>query len=87
MTRPVAILDLDIPAGAANVTMTETYPYYGHAPLALQTVAGHMHLLGRQIRFERVPAAGDGGDDSARPDALRVVTYRVVRWRALALAG
>ncbi|MCA9513603.1 MAG: hypothetical protein KC635_01550 [Myxococcales bacterium] len=71
VTRPVAILDLDIPAGAANVTMTETYPYYGHAPLALQTVAGHMHLLGRQIRFERVPAAGDGGDDECLLDIPR----------------
>jgi mono/diheme cytochrome c family protein len=44
VTRPIAIVDLDIPAGDAEVTFTRAYPNYGEA-IELSTVMAHMHML------------------------------------------
>lgn len=55
-TRPLAILDLDIPAGARGVTQTRAFPYHAQAPLEIVGVMAHMHLLGRGFRAAVLPA-------------------------------
>lgn len=56
-TRPLAILDLDIPAGARDVTQTRAFPYHAQEPLEIVGVMAHMHLLGRAFRANVLPAA------------------------------
>ncbi len=46
-TRPLAIQDLDIPAGASNATATDTFTNYYDRPIEFASVATHMHLLGK----------------------------------------
>lgn len=48
-TRPVAILDLDIPAGDPAVVASRAFPYHGAKPLEIVGVMGHMHLLGTAL--------------------------------------
>ena len=46
-TRPLAIQDLDIPAGATNVTASDSFTNYYDRPIELASGATHMHLLGK----------------------------------------
>ena len=46
-TRPLAIQDLDIPAGSSNATATDTFTNYYDRPVDYASVATHMHLLGK----------------------------------------
>ena len=46
-THPLAIQSLDIPAGATNVSETDTFTNYYDRPVELASVATHMHLLGK----------------------------------------
>ncbi|MBV1860925.1 MAG: hypothetical protein KUG77_21090 [Nannocystaceae bacterium] len=58
-TRPLAVQDLDIPAGEANVEMTQRFTNYSDETIVVRQLAGHMHLLGQQIRGDVVPEAGE----------------------------
>jgi len=58
-TRPLPILDLDIPAGEANAVHEETYRYYGDDRVTIRSMAAHMHLLGTELRADFVPASGE----------------------------
>ena len=59
MTRPLAILDLDIPAGDSEVTFTREFTNYGSQPMTVEAVTGHMHGLGEQIRLRHIQADGE----------------------------
>jgi len=48
-TRPLAIRQLDIPAGEPAAAHEASFPYYGAEPLQVRGVTAHMHLLGKQI--------------------------------------
>lgn len=56
MTRPLAILDLDIPAGDSNVIFTREFTNYGSEPMTVEAVTGHMHGLGEQISLRHLRA-------------------------------
>lgn len=57
-TSPLAIPELDIPAGAADVQVSTVLRNWSDEPVPLVTFAGHMHLIGRRIEAVRVPAEG-----------------------------
>lgn len=57
-TRPLVVHDLEIPAGEANVEMTQRFTNYGDETIVVRQFAGHMHLLGQQIRASLVPEDG-----------------------------
>ncbi len=61
-TRPVAVLDLDIPAGAGPVRQIGTFPYHAGEPLAVVGVMGHMHLLGSAFEAVLLRSGVDAGD-------------------------
>lgn len=63
-TRPVAVLDLAIPAGAGPVRQHAAFPYIAAEPLAIVGVMGHMHLLGSAFEASllRPPFDADGGE-------------------------
>lgn len=56
-TGPLANLDLDIRAGAPEVRVAKIYRNYGAEPLRITGFTPHMHLLGKQLRADRVSAA------------------------------
>lgn len=58
-TVPLAITDLDIPAGSDDVTVVRTFKNWSDRPATIRTLTGHMHLLGTSIRAEAVT----NGDD------------------------
>lgn len=60
LTRPLAILDLDIPAGDHKVTFTREFTNYGSEPMTVEAVTGHMHGLGEHIGVRHLQA--DGAD-------------------------
>ncbi len=62
--RPMAITDLDIPAGDEEVTVTRAWPNYGE-PIAVTSIAPHMHMLGVQAT---VRAIGPDGADTCLVD-------------------
>ncbi len=68
-TSPLAILDLDIPAGAPRSSHTEIFRNYRSTPIALTGMTPHMHLLGTEISLELVPA--DGSEDQCLVDIPR----------------
>lgn len=55
-TRPIAIRDLDIPAGEPEAVHQATTPFFGNAPTVVRGLTGHMHLLGTRIQAEVVRA-------------------------------
>lgn len=57
-TRPLAILDLNIPAGEANAVHTKTFTNYSDRPVVIERVTGHMHLLGKEITADVVREDG-----------------------------
>jgi mono/diheme cytochrome c family protein len=59
-TTPIAQLELDIPAGEADVQASITLPYYSDTPLDIAGATGHMHLLGKSIKATVTRA--DGGE-------------------------
>lgn len=58
-TRPLAVQELDIPAGESNVEMTQRFTNYSDETIVVRQLAGHMHLLGQQIRGDVVPDVGE----------------------------
>lgn len=58
-TRPLPVLDLSIPAGDPEVVAQRTFVNYRSDPLVIQEITGHMHLLGTELRAERVAEGGD----------------------------
>ncbi len=51
-SRPFAQRELNIPAGASEVSTSITLPYYSDSSSVLVGMTGHMHLLGKHIRAE-----------------------------------
>lgn len=62
-TGPLAIPELDIPAGEAEVSFEALVPYWGEDPVTVTAMAGHMHMLGQRIALEVVRA--DGAEECA----------------------
>lgn len=60
VTRPVAVVDLEIEAGDPAATASRAIPNYGDA-IEMRTLMGHMHLLGTRqtLTVQRV----GGGED------------------------
>lgn len=61
VATPVAITDLNIEAGEDSVVEQKVFYNYRSEPMRIVGVAPHMHLLGTEIRAERVPAVGEDG--------------------------
>ena len=72
-TRPLAILDLDIPAGARGVIQTRAFPYHAREALEIVGVMAHMHLLGRGFHAAVLPA-------SDATDASEACLIDIARW-------
>ena len=47
-TKPLAIQNLDIPAGNANVEVRDTFTNYQSTNIQLAGIAAHMHLIGKE---------------------------------------
>lgn len=58
-TRPLAVQDLDIPAGESNVVITQEFGNYRSESLIIRSLAGHMHLLGTSIKAKRIGEDGE----------------------------
>jgi mono/diheme cytochrome c family protein len=58
VTRPLAILDLDIPAGDSESIHTQTFTNYGGEPMVLEGVTGHMHVLGDRMSLRHLESGG-----------------------------
>lgn len=60
-TRPLAIQDLDIPAGESHATATDQFTNYYDRPVELASLATHMHLLGKSqyATIERVDGTSE----------------------------
>ncbi|GAB5549123.1 MAG: hypothetical protein SangKO_088830 [Sandaracinaceae bacterium] len=65
-TDPLAILDLDIPAGEPIARNQRTFRNYRSEPMVVTGLTPHMHLLGTRLRAEIVPAL----DATAEPACL-----------------
>lgn len=48
-TRPLAHLDIEIPAGDANSVQVRKFTHHGKKPMTIASVTGHMHKLGKSI--------------------------------------
>ena len=57
--RPLAVLDLDIPAGESDVRMTKRFTNYSDETIVVRQLAGHMHLLGQRIEGRLETQSGD----------------------------
>lgn len=58
LTRPLAILDIPIPAGEARVEHTHDFTNWGSEPIVVRGLTAHMHLLGVQLKASLVKAGG-----------------------------
>ncbi|MCA9665055.1 MAG: hypothetical protein KC503_05685 [Myxococcales bacterium] len=72
VTRPVAILDIPIPAGE-QITHTQEFKSYRSSDLVIRSVMGHMHLLGSKFSVQKVAA-----DD--QPNAADVCMLEIPKW-------
>lgn len=59
-TKPFPILDIEIPAGDANVVETRMFKNYGSQDVVMTAMAPHMHLLGTS--FSSRVVRQDGSD-------------------------
>ncbi len=59
VTAPIAVTSLDIPADQVGVAHSVELPYYADDALVIRSLAGHMHLLGTEIRAEVIGDAGE----------------------------
>lgn len=57
-TRPIPILDLDIPAGAERSVHSRVYGNWRETPITISALTAHMHLLGTSFQVEVVRAGG-----------------------------
>ncbi|MGC6509551.1 MAG: hypothetical protein ACON4U_14105 [Myxococcota bacterium] len=57
-TRPLAIQNLDIPAGESDVSITGYFGNYRNEAMEVRSIAGHMHLLGESITAKRITEDG-----------------------------
>ncbi len=60
VTRPLPVMDFEIPAGEASFTATQTFTNWSTDTMRLRTVAAHMHLLGQRQEVRILGA--DGAD-------------------------
>jgi hypothetical protein len=67
-TVPLAIPEIDIPAGATDVTFTKLLTNWSDTPVRVSTLAGHMHLLGDSISINHVDAGGEERCGMSIPD-------------------
>jgi len=58
-TVPLVIPQLDIPAGANDVTFTKLLTNWSDKPVTIRSMTPHMHQIGKKIGLEVVPAAGE----------------------------
>ncbi len=58
VTRPLAILDLDIPAGESASEHKQTFTNYSDEPVILEGVTGHMHVLGDKMSLRHIKSEG-----------------------------
>ena len=86
-SRPLANLDIVIPAGEADSVQTMEIHQNGRTPWTIVGVAPHMHMLGRHIRVEALRA--DGAEsclvDIPRWDFNWQQNYRFLEGEALTL--
>ena len=68
VSRPVAIRDLDIPAGEASAMHEMSIEYFGADPLRIRGFAAHMHLLGVEQYTDVMRADGSLECGLAIPD-------------------
>ena len=57
-THPLPKLDLMIPAGSPSSTQTQFFLNSRSTPMTIESLTGHMHLLGKSIRAQIVRADG-----------------------------
>lgn len=60
LSRPVAHLDIPIPAGEARSEHVRDYTNWSSEPLTVQGITAHMHLLGIEVHASKIDA--DGGE-------------------------
>jgi mono/diheme cytochrome c family protein len=59
VTRPLAILDLDIPAGESESVHSQKFTNHSDQPVVLEGVTGHMHVLGESMSLRHHKSGGD----------------------------
>ena len=59
VTRPLAILDLDIPAGESESVHKQAFTNYSDDPIVLEGVTGHMHVLGDRMSLRHLQSGGE----------------------------
>jgi len=57
-TSPLAVQELDIPAGAVDVNFSDRFTNYYDFPLDIRSIAGHMHMLGKQEKADLLKEDG-----------------------------
>ena len=62
-TRPLAVRDLNIPAGSEAASFTESFTNYYERPFVIASLAAHMHLLGKSQ--DVVITRNDGTEECA----------------------
>ena len=62
-TRPLAILELDIPPGASSVSVSDRFTNYFDRPAEIYNLATHMHLLGKSQ--QATITRSDGSEECA----------------------
>lgn len=61
-TKPMPILDLEIPAGMSDVNHTRVFRNWNDEPMTITSLSAHMHLLGTQFSAHWTPAIGESGE-------------------------
>ncbi len=62
-TKPMPILDIEIPAMMSNVNHTRVFRNWQDTPVTITTLSAHMHLLGTQFSARWQPAIGEAGEE------------------------
>lgn len=62
-TKPMPILDLEIPAMASDVNHTRVFRNWQDTPVTITSLSAHMHLLGTQFSAHWQPAIGESGEE------------------------
>lgn len=68
VATPIAVLDLDLPAGEPEVVEQRVLRNFRSEPMRIVGVTPHMHLLGTQISAERVDVIGGEAPDQCIVD-------------------
>ena len=86
-STPLALRDLDIPAGEPFAEHVGRFTYHGAEPREIRGLAGHMHLLGQQISLhvDRADGARECGLDIPDWDFWWQSSYELLPGDALML--